>query len=68
LSHDYLDTFKGVRKAYIKDLTVGATRLVKVGDIIGECKLIEILLKEQSVRLKPTEGLEFTIVRKKSTK
>ena len=56
-----ITSFNGVEKAYIKDRTENEATFVKTGETIGDCKVIEILAQKKSVRLKPTEGPEFTI-------
>jgi hypothetical protein len=58
-----LGTYSGIQKAYVKDLLVGSAKLIKVGETIGDSKLIEILPQAQSIRLKPTTGPELTIKR-----
>jgi hypothetical protein len=50
-------------KAFIKDLLVGEAQQIQIGEMIGDCKLIGISLKDVSVRLKPPTGAEFTLSR-----
>jgi hypothetical protein len=55
--------YSGVQKAYIKDLLSGQASLLRVGETIGDCKLMEIVPQTDSVRLKPDQGPEFMIKR-----
>ena len=63
-----LQEFQGLQKAYIMDHSVESASLVKVGEPIGDCTLIEILPKTESIRLKPSEGPAFTVTRGQPTK
>jgi hypothetical protein len=58
-----LGTYYGIQKAYIKDRLVGKSSLIRVGEMIGDCKLIEIQAAEKAVRLKPAKGPEFTVTK-----
>ena len=58
-----LNADKGVPKAFIKDLLVGESRQIEVGETIGDCKLTSISMAEKSIRLKPPTGPEFTLRR-----
>lgn len=51
----------GVQKAFIKDLLKRDARLLSVGEMIGEAKLIEISKSRNAIRLKPTSGTEITL-------
>lgn len=56
-------TYFGVQKAYIKDHLEGKASLIRVGETIGDCKLVEISPSRDSIRLKPKEGPEFSVKR-----
>jgi hypothetical protein len=58
-----LGTYYGVEKAFVKDPLLGPTKLIQVGETIGDCKLVEIMLMTKSIRLKPAKGAEFWIVK-----
>lgn len=58
-----LNADKAPIKAFIKDLLLGDSKQIQVGEMIGDCKLIGISLGEMSVRLKPRTGAEFTLKR-----
>lgn len=51
----------GVQKAFIKDLLENDAKLMSVGEMIGEAKLIEISKSKDAVRLKQTSGAEITL-------
>lgn len=59
-----ISTYGGAQRAFIKDQMTGETKLMKVGESIGDCKLIAIMLSTNSVRLRPSEGDVVTIRKK----
>jgi hypothetical protein len=63
-----IQEFQGLQKAYIMDHLVEKASLIKVGDTIGDCTLMYILIKNEAIRLKPRDGPAFTIVRGQPTK
>ncbi len=52
----------------MKDLLLKEAKLIEIGESIGECKLISLSLKDQSIRLKPASGTEFDVYRDKPAK
>lgn len=56
-------TVNGIEKALVKDLLKGSSRLIAVGEKIGDCTLVSILRKDDAIRLKSGTGGEFTIKR-----
>jgi hypothetical protein len=56
-------TVNGVDKALVKDLLKGSSRLIAVGEKIGDCKLVSIIRKDEAIRLKSDTGGEFTVKR-----
>jgi hypothetical protein len=56
-----VSTYDGIPKAYIKDHWKGQAKLIRVGETIGDCKLLSISLGYSSVRLQPTGGTAFTL-------
>jgi hypothetical protein len=60
--------FQGLQKAYIMDHSVERASLIRVGERIGDCMLLEILPGNNSVRLKPSDGLAFTVTRAQPAK
>lgn len=63
-----LGTYQGIQKAYIKDLLDGNASLLKIGESIGDCTLVEITPERDSVRLKPAQGADFSIKRGRAQK
>lgn len=61
-------TYQGIQKAYIKDLLEGNASLLKTGETIGDCTLVEIVPQRDSVRLRPAQGAEFSIKRGRAQK
>lgn len=61
-------TYQGVRKAFIKDHLTGAASLIKEGEKIGDCTLVEIIPQTDSVHLKPGDGEAFSIKRGRAGK
>lgn len=43
-----VSTYSGVQKAYIKHILVGESRLIKVVETIGECRLVKLSIQDQS--------------------
>jgi hypothetical protein len=60
--------FQGLQKAYIMDHSVERASLIKLGERIGDCMLVEILPGNNSVRLKPSTGPAFTVTRAQPAK
>ena len=56
-----VNNFNGTVKAFIKDLLVGQPKLIKVGEEIGDSKLVDIARDWKSVRLKPPAGPEVNL-------
>ena len=63
-----LQEFQGLPKAYIMDHAVESASLIKVGETIGDCTLVEISPRNESIRLKPSGGLAFTVKLAQSAK
>jgi len=51
----------GRQKAFIKDLLEDESKLLQVGDSIGDAKVLEISKAAGVVRLKPETGEELTL-------
>ena len=49
-------TVKGVDKVLVKDLLKGTSRLIAVGEKIGDCKLVSIIRKDEAIRLQSATG------------
>jgi hypothetical protein len=56
-------TVNGVEKALVEDLAKRTSRLMAVGEKIGDVTLIKIMREESAIRLKGTAGHEFTVGR-----
>jgi hypothetical protein len=62
-----IQEFEGLLKAYIMDHQYERASLIKVGEKVGDCMLMDIL-SQIAVRLKPSDGPAFTIVRGQTAK
>jgi hypothetical protein len=61
-------TVNGVEKALVEDLPKKSSRLLAVGDKLGDVTLVKIMRAERSIRLKGPAGHEFTVDQLKTAK
>jgi hypothetical protein len=55
--------YEGYQKAFIKDLVLEESKLLRVGEKIGDCKLVGIYPAAKTIRMKPSKGAMFNVKR-----